>query len=631
MMASCEMRKECRALSPAFGLFLDTCQRYAYLGVGYLIVWLFWLVPLALRIAGPTPPADPAHELAQSGMTVVVLSAAVSFVAVSGAFSWIYDRKAIQLYGLLPLRRGTIFLALILAGVVPLLIAVGISGFVFAAVLGFGQDAAAILPWMAGHALLVVTFGGISALCVQLVGRTVFALLCYLLVNFYACAARQFAEALYSLVAPSVSFASVEALDWASPFVRLMQLVSSWATTFPFPVSTLEAALTQALVIYAIVGLACAVLAMLAFSRRNLERAGDAYVSTAVRTVVNALVSVLVGFAATGLVLATSLSNRHEIPAHMDAMLYGVSPQLTFVLPVVFSALTFAIVETIMGHGVKALRKRVPALVATTGVALLASIACVGSAVDASAYVPNPADVQSATVSCVSVPFEDEKGVECVTQLHSTLMGSPCSGDEPVPSNIYSEMISYQMKDGTSITRQYAIPLNGDGEQSAGSKAAQALTDFAHDPATEKALRSQVDNVLLDADSSCVTLDYQDYSTGIQDDAPWHSETISSGDYAALLSALTQDIDEHGAACVVPAYQWTRILYDSTGSYEYQTNTGNLLGTSVETPYLANISLYPTETPDESFAGTTIYLSEGATPHTVAWLRSCYGYEFVAR
>ena len=630
MMASCEMRKERRAPSPAFGLFLDTCQRYAYLGVGYLIVWLFWLVPLALRIAGPTPPADPAHELAQSGMAVVVLSAAVSFVAVSGAFSWICDRKAIQLYGLLPLRRGTIFLALILAGVVPLLIAVGISGFVFAAVLGFGQDAAAILPWMAGHALLVVAFGGISALCVQLAGRTVFALLCYLLVNFYAFAARRFAETLYSLVAPSVSLASVAEL-WASPLIRLVQLVSSWATTFPFPVSNLEAALTQALVIYAIVGLACTALAMLAFSRRNLERAGDAYVSPAVRTVVNAFVSALVGFAATDLVLATLLSNRHEIPAQMDAMLYGVSPQLTCVLPVVFSALTFLIVEAIMGHGVKALRKRVPALVATTGVALVASIVCVGLAADAAAYVPNPTDVQSATVSSVSMPFEGEEGVDRVTQLHSVLAGASCAGDESAPTSVYTETISYQMKDGTSITRQYAIPLNGDGEQSAGSKAAQALTDFAHDPATEKALRSQVDNVLLDTGSSCVTLDYQDYSTGIQDDAPWHSETISSGDYAALLSALTQDIDEHGAACVVPTYQWTRILYDSTGSYEYQTNTGNLLGTSVETPYLANISLYPTETPDESSAGTTIYLSEGATPHTVAWLRSRYGYEFVER
>lgn len=630
MMASCEMHKERRALSPAFGLFLDTCQRYAYLGVSYLIVWLFWLVPLALRIAGPTPPADPAHELAGSGVGVLVLSAAVSFAAENGAFSWIYDRRAIQLYGLLPLRRGTIFLALILAGVVPLLIAVGISGFVFAAVLGFGQDAAAILPWMAGHALLVVAFGGISALCVQLAGRTVFALLCYLLVNFYAFAARRFAEALYSLVAPSVSLASVAEL-WASPLVRLMQLVSSWATTFPFPVSNLEAALTQALVIYAIVGLACAVLAGLAFSRRNLERAGDAYVSPAVRTVVNAFVSALVGFAATDLVLATLLSNRHEIPAQMAAMLYGVSPQLACVLPVVFSALTFAIVEAIMGHGVKALRKRVPALVATTGVALVASIVCVGLAADAAAYVPNPTDVQSATVSSVSMPFEGEEGVDRVTQLHSVLAGASCAGDESAPTSVYTETISYQMKDGTSITRQYAIPLNGDGEQSAGSKAAQALTDFAHDPATEKALRSQVDNVLLDTGSSCVTLDYQDYSTGIQDDAPWHSETISSGDYAALLSALTQDIDEHGAACVVPTYQWTRILYDSTGSYEYQTNTGNLLGTSVETPYLANISLYPTETPDEDSADTTIYLSEGATPHTVAWLRSRYGYEFVER
>ena len=163
------------------------------------------------------------------------------------------------------------------------------------------------------------------------------------------------------------------------------------------------------------------------------------------RTVVSALVSILVGFAAAELVLSWSLSYRYGIPARMVAVLYGVSPQLACVLPVAFSALVFAVTEAIMGHGVKALRKRVPALVTTTGVALVASIACVGSAADAAAYVPNPVDVQRATVSCVSVPFEDEKGVERVTQLHSTLMGSPCSVDEPVPSNIYSEMISYQI------------------------------------------------------------------------------------------------------------------------------------------------------------------------------------------
>ena len=154
-MASCEMQEGRRASSPALGLFLDVCQRHLYIGVGYLIVWLFWLVPLALRIAGPTPPANPAYELAQSGTAVVVLSAVVSFAMVCSAFSWMYDRRAVQLYGMIPLRRRSTFLAVALAGVIPLLVAVGIAGLVFAMALSFGRDALAILPWMAGHALLL--------------------------------------------------------------------------------------------------------------------------------------------------------------------------------------------------------------------------------------------------------------------------------------------------------------------------------------------------------------------------------------------------------------------------------------------------------------------------------------------
>jgi len=629
-MASCEMQEGRRASSPALGLFLDVCQRHLYIGVGYLIVWLFWLVPLALRIAGPTPPANPAYELAQSGTAVVVLSAVVSFAMVCSAFSWMYDRRAVQLYGMIPLRRRSTFLAVALAGVIPLLVAVGIAGLVFAMALSFGRDALAILPWMAGHALLIVTFGGIATLCAQLAGRPAFALLCYLLANFYAYAARQFAEALYSIVAPSVLWASIEEIDWASPFVRLMRAEVMWESTSPFPVPKLEAALTHALAIYAIVGLACMALGALVFSRRNLERAGDAYVSHVVHTVVNAMISVLIGFAATSLVLAMSLSNAYGIPAHMASMLYGVSPQLACVLPVVFSALVFAVIEAIMGHGVKALRKRVPALVTTTGVALVASIACVGSAADAAAYVPNPADVQRATVSSISIPFEGEENITRVIQLHSLLAASSNVGDEPVPSNIYSEMISYQMKDGSSISRQYAIPLNDNGEPSTGSKAAQALMDFANDPATEEALRSQVDAVLLDAGSSSVTIAYEEYAPDSQEDAPWRSGEILPADYAAFRNALNQDINEHGAVCAMPLYQLTTSLYDSAGTYQYWTTTSNSLGATVDTPYLASVSLSLTA-PGEDSADTTIYLSEGATPHTVAWLRSRYSLEFVGR
>ncbi|MDY5270697.1 hypothetical protein [Tractidigestivibacter sp.] len=630
-MASCEMHGGRRAPSPALGLFLDTCQRCLYLGLGYLVIWLCWLVPLALRIAGPTPPEDPAYELAQSALAVLSLSAIVSFAAVAGAFSWLYDRRAAQLYGMIPLRRGAIFLAAALAGMVPLLVAVGVSGFVFAATLGFGQGAAAVLPWVVRHALLILAFGGLSALCVQLAGRPVYALLCYLLANAYAFAARQFAETLYSIVAPSVMWASVEELDWASPFARLAQLSASWSSTHPFPDRSLDAALVQAVAVYAIMGLACAALAALVFSRRNLERAGDPFVSPAVRTAVNVLVSLLVGFAVAGLVLATSLSNRYGVSSQLASMLHGVSPQLACVLPVVFSVLVFAVAEVIMGHGVKALRGRIPALAATAAVSLVASIACVGSAADAAAFVPKPEDVRSATVSAVSMPFEDEGGVDRVCRLHGTLAGLASAGGEPVTTATYTMVIAYQMKDGTSVMRQYLLPLNGDDLPAADSEMARTVEDFVRDPATTEALRAQIDAVLLDASSPRVTVGYQEYAPYSQEDAAWHTEAVPSGDYAALREALGQDIDENGATCVVPMFQSRVGAYDAAGTYQYHTSMRSILGTASETPYLAAVSLLPTATPDDSSADTTIYLSDGATPHTVAWLRSRYGYEFVER
>ncbi|KRO12474.1 hypothetical protein IV77_GL001610 [Olsenella uli DSM 7084] len=564
--------------------------------MGYLIVWLFWLVGLALRIAGHTPPADPAQELAQSGVGVLVLSVAVSFAAENGAFSWIFDRRAVQLYGMLPVRREAVFLAVALAGVIPLLVAVGISGFVFAAILGFGQDAAAILPWMARHALLIVAFGGISALCLQLAGWPAFALLCYLLANLYAFAAQQIAESLYAMVAPMVVNASIGGIDWASPLVHLLRVAISWSSTCPFPDPGLDAALTQAVTVYALVGLACVALAMLLFARRNLERAGDPFVSPVVRNVVNVLASAIVGFAIAGLVLARTSPVR-----------YGASPQLACSLPVVFSVLVYAATEAIMGHGLAVLRKRFPALVVMAGVALVASIACVAPAAGAAAFIPKPADVKSAAISDISVPFEDEEGIGRVCQLHSELADIAAAGGEPMGSSVYTVTLTYQMKDGRMV---------------------HAVESPLQDPITEEVLRGQVDKVLRSAGSSYVVVSYQECAPGFQGDAPWRSEVVSSGDCVALREALDEDIAENGVICAMPAYQLTGSLYYSGYTYQGQASSGSLLGVAVDTPYRASIGLYPTATLDENSSDTTIYLSEGATSHTVAWLRSRYGLEF---
>ena len=127
-----------------------------------------------------------------------------------------------------------------------------------------------------------------------------------------------------------------------------------------------------------------------------------------------------------------------------------------------------------------------------------------------------------------------------------------------------------------------------------------------------------------------MTIAYEEYAPDSQEDAPWRSGEILPADYAAFRNALNQDINEHGAVCAMPLYQLTTSLYDSAGTHQYWTTTSNSLGATVDTPYLASVSLSLTA-PGEDSADTTIYLSEGATPHTVAWLRSRYGYEFVER
>lgn len=327
-------------------------------------------------------------------------------------------------------------------------------------------------------------------------GRPAFALLCYLLANLYAFAAQQIAESLYAMVAPMVVNASIEGIDWASPLVHLLRVAISWSSTCPFPDPGLDAALTQAVTVYALVGLACVALAMLLFVRRNLERAGDPFVSPVARNVVNVLASAIVGFAIAGLVLARTSPVR-----------YGASPQPACSLPVFFSVLVYAATEAIMGHGLAVLRKRFPALVVMAGVALVASIACVAPAAGAAAFIPKPADVKSAAISDISVPFEDEEGIGRVCQLHSELADIAAAGGEPMGSSVYTVTLTYQMKDGSSVWRQYPLPLNG-ALPNEDSRMVHAVESLLQDPIAEEVLRGQVDKVLRSAGSSYVVVSY---------------------------------------------------------------------------------------------------------------------------
>jgi hypothetical protein len=570
--------------SCGLGLFTDTCLRMPHVMLGSLLVYLVLLVPLTLPASRPSSMADLEAALNITIRPLVPLTALISFYSVVTAFSWTFDRQATNLYGALPVRRRTQFLALLLASVAAPLIGLLVAWLVSCAILGFGPNAAPMVPWLGVQLLLVVAFCGLSVLCAQVTGRAGTAFVCFLMAGVYAEVMRQLGYALYYLVSPTFGFLlqdSHATATWLSPLARLYQLSLHITGAAETPAPWMSQ-LWQALGAYALVGTICMGVAAWLFGHRDLERAGDGFVFLVAQELVVALLSLAMGAGLTCMLFFMVIGAAKW-------QLSGVPAPLICLAATAFTALSYATITSVAQRSIRSVRKHVPVLATTTSIALVASIALGWVGTSNASYIPPASKIKSATMSELSMPITSKSAIKSLRDLHAKLNEARTSS-YGVTWKAYSSFdIAYQMKDGSSVIRSYSLPCTEDGTI-LDTDAAIAVRRFEAEGALDANLRQSVSSMLSGKKKVWVSVDCQDPSSGT--DASYR---VSSSDYADLREKLDADISRSGAARIVSA---------SDDSTLYLT--------------MSRVS------PPKEDSSITVVLSNEVTPSTLAWLRERY-------
>ena len=265
------------------GVSLNLLKRYWPLWTGYFVLLLL-VTPVTLsgRVDRLAPGEMLNYTLLESGVEVVYISIVVGVLVAMAMFNYLYSTKSCGMMNMLPLHRETMFLTAFLTGLVPLLAADVLVMLITALFYGGRQVYfKTLLLWLAMAVMGNISFYGFAVFCAVLTGNLIVLPVLYLVLNLAVYAAERAVRYLLSAFVYGMSTSSCS-LIVLSPIVELLNFL------FVVPVNYVDAdgvvrqvtnayqvSGLKALGIYCAAGLVCAVLALLIYRLRQMERATD--------------------------------------------------------------------------------------------------------------------------------------------------------------------------------------------------------------------------------------------------------------------------------------------------------------------------------------------------------------------
>ena len=545
-------------------LFWKDVTRYWPIWVGHMVVWLF-ILPLNIAAyagrRGDTLSRQVSMDVANSMSAAVLVALIFGLLVGVALFSYLMNSKATGTMHALPLRREGLFLTHYAAGLAMLwapncavaLITLGVQAAVGSIQLGL------VMAWLLLVCAVEMFFFSLTVFCAMFTGNLVAVPVFYAIVNGFAAGVSLLVEAVRSILLVGATDAGLLGsifVTWCTPIVDLVQKTNAflpndyYAYHTAVPLSAFHFEELAVAVAYSLVlSIVLAVLALLVYRRRQLERAGDLVTVGWVRPVFQYGAAICCGVA---LGLFT-LGN-----------FFDQSDKTAFIVLTVLWSIVFC-------FGARMLLKKTFRVIANgwkgcAVMTLVLVVGLVGIRMDVTGYqrrVPEASQVQSISINGLSsapydsgnqgfVDVKDPAIIEKITEMHKTMVAdlsrleSGYSGAQYDENGVMTENTTYMdliyvMKDGSVMERKYdSVPIT-----------AEALTDPA-------SYASQLEEILND--TTVVKHNYLYWLEGkkqveavggalIQDGEDSEgryqaSQTAFAGDQAKVLwTAIQEDMD----------------------------------------------------------------------------------------
>lgn len=491
-------------------------------------------------------PADFAAGLYQA-VTIFApgFTAAYAILCAMLVWGYLYNPRSVSLFHSLPVDRTCLFVTNALSGLTMIAIPYAVTGLLLcllAVCWGFFHLAAAVNTILA-VILLAVTFFGLATLCAMLTGN-IFALPAfYLLVNFLS----PILESLIFNMAQQFLVGVGSAANRFNALSPIVQIYTSFSAHFERYTSDGDqtAALRGLWVValYALAGVAMLALAWFLYQRRHSERAGDVVAFRWLRPVFRYGVALLSGLTVGRLLYYLLWESLFQKGSYADVLPLFVCVALGGLLG--FYAASMLLEKTrrvfrgsLLGAGI-----------VCAGVAVLCLLVSV-DVFGVERRVPDMDEIKRVRLEdrgILSGPFDPEENpeqVEAIRAFHQALVKDrnyirsyhPDWDHEEGKAFSHYIWLTYELTDGTTLSRQYDLWITEDRVETAGTYD-NLLSAFYQDPEVRRCDVTIPENT--DVSSIDVFSDYMEdgiYSI--------NTSERNSQDAKTLYAALQQDADE---------------------------------------------------------------------------------------
>lgn len=432
------------------GVCRNLLRRCWPLWVGWFVLLLF-LLPVQLAKAsfwGEETLAQSLQRLTlSSGQDMVLISFFMGIVTAMVVFGYLYNPRSCGLMHSLPLRRETLFFTAWLTGFLPMLAAELLTALLTGALyLGEGLPLGDLLSWLLMAVCSNLCFYGIAVFCAMLTGSLLILPVAYLALNLAAWAAEDCLRAVLRALVYGVSTQGDEWFTWLAPVVWLDRRVyvqrledsGFWQVTG-----------LGWLLLYAGLGLLLSALALQLYRKRNMECAGDTVAFPVLKPIFRYCMAVGGALVFTSsvysLLLGGSFHGRKAAFLILALLLLG-------------AGLGWYIAEMLIRRTVRVFPGRWKGLAAVCAILCLLTLAAEFDLTGFERRVPDPEQVEVVYgYAQRNWTVREPENIREVTEIHRDLVDHKAQHESDIHYYGTWVMLSYVMKDGSSLERSYYI------------------------------------------------------------------------------------------------------------------------------------------------------------------------------
>lgn len=430
----------------------DLRRTWPLLG-GYTLIWLLFLPLRLMRALDGVAPKFAAQSIQVSIEEAMYASTWINLFAglilAASLFSYLSSPRAT--YGLhsLPVSRGCQFRTHVLCGVGGVVCCnVVIAALTILVQLGGSVNWGMTMTWLVCATVSLLLFFALGVVCCMLCGWLPGVVVAYGGLNGVAAVVKILISTLCSIFYPSyndswhdISYDGI--VTWLTPILRLQYSLNDVALYARDTETADLTAMWQSLLVYGIAAVVLLVAACLLYTVRRSERSGDTVAFKPLRPVVRWAAGLLGGLGL-GIVFASLIGSPEEF-------------SLLLICTVVLGLACMTGAQMLLAKTPKVFKKLWPELLALW---LVIAALCTCMEKDAFGYerrIPKASQVESVEVVYMwfgGYKTSDPDEIDTILQTHAYLQEN---SDDSMKFNISSLILSYSLKDGSTLSRRYYV------------------------------------------------------------------------------------------------------------------------------------------------------------------------------